>query len=139
MFDPIAQVDREPMTFGEAAINLTKAGVFDPSVCTNFGSAFVKSRASDSFPASMKDFIAPIKVDVSNCSIITIITQTDPPDATGSFDYVVKEESGRDLEANSVDDSTVTYIEEEGTYTISGAVLIEAVYVEGSCWSLHMT
>ena len=52
-------------TFGEASIDL--ATVFDPSKCTSFGSAYLKSRSSDSFTAAMKDFIAPLSVNISNC------------------------------------------------------------------------
>lgn len=55
-------------SFGEAAINLTDAGVLAP--CVQFGKAYVKSRSSDSFTASLKDFIAPIDVTVGeSCSI----------------------------------------------------------------------
>src|SRR6266702_569943 len=42
--------------FGEAAINLTAAGVFPAGTCTAFGSTFLKSRASTSFTAEVKDF-----------------------------------------------------------------------------------
>ena len=55
-------------SFGEAAINLTEAGVLD--ACTEFGRAYLKSRASDSFTASLKDFIAPEDISVGeSCSI----------------------------------------------------------------------
>jgi hypothetical protein len=47
-----------PITFGEAAINLTKAGVLN--ACIGFGSAMVRSRASAAFNAELKDFIAPL-------------------------------------------------------------------------------
>jgi hypothetical protein len=45
--------------FGEAAVNLTAAGVFPAGTCEAFGSTFLKSRASSSFGAEVKDFIAP--------------------------------------------------------------------------------
>jgi hypothetical protein len=66
------------LQFGETAIDLTKAGVFPPGTCEAFGSAFLKSRASASFTAEVKDFIAPIPVNISNCGEIKIIKQTDP-------------------------------------------------------------
>jgi hypothetical protein len=47
-----------PITFGEAAVNLTKAGVLN--ACIGFGSAMVRSRASAAFNAELKDFIAPL-------------------------------------------------------------------------------
>jgi hypothetical protein len=58
--------------FGEAAINLTGAGVFPAGTCKAFGSAFVKSRSSSSFTAEVKDFIAPVPVDISNCVTIKL-------------------------------------------------------------------
>lgn len=75
--------------FGEAAINLTDAGVFEEGECEAFGSAFVKSRSSSSFPAELKDFIAPVPVNISNCGSITInkVTQDEPVPGTKSFDY----------------------------------------------------
>jgi hypothetical protein len=72
-------------TFGEAAINLTDAGVFPAAGCTTFGSAFLKSRSSSSFTAEVKDFVAPQSVDVSNCGTITIHKTTENGD--GSFGF----------------------------------------------------
>lgn len=87
--EPIAGGTLGAGLFGEAAINLTAAGVFPPGVCEAFGSAFVKSRSSSSFTAELKDFIAPIAVDISNCGSITInkVTQNEPVPGTQSFDY----------------------------------------------------
>lgn len=75
--------------FGEASINLTDAGVFPPGVCKAFGSAFVKSRSSSSFTAELKDFIAPVAVNIDNCGSITInkVTQNEPVPGTKSFTY----------------------------------------------------
>jgi hypothetical protein len=75
------------LTFGEAAINLTAAGVFPAGTCEAFGSAFLKSRASASFPAEVKDFIAPIPVNINNCGKITIIKHTDPRGLDQDFSY----------------------------------------------------
>jgi uncharacterized protein (DUF2237 family) len=71
--------------FGEAAINLTAAGVFQSGVCTAFGTTFVKSRSSASFTAEIKDFIAPVPVNISNCGSITIHKVTE--NANGTFGY----------------------------------------------------
>ena len=72
-------------TFGEAAVNLTAASVFPPGTCTAFGSAFLKSRSSASFPAEVKDFVAPQPVNVSNCGNIIIRKVTIPsPDPTNT-------------------------------------------------------
>jgi len=55
-------------TFGEAGINLTDAGAFPPNVCAHFGAASLKSRSSgQSFTSTLKDFIAPIPVNIQNC------------------------------------------------------------------------
>jgi hypothetical protein len=79
------------LTFGEAAINLTNSGVFPPGVCKAFGSAFLKSRASASFPAEVKDFVAPVPVNISNCGTLIVKKVTDPsPDPTStSFGFTV--------------------------------------------------
>jgi len=83
--DPIANVSLPAGTFGEAAVNLTAAGVFPPGTCTAFGSAFLKSRSSASFPAEVKDFVAPQPVNVRNCGTIVIRKVTENGDA--SFGY----------------------------------------------------
>jgi hypothetical protein len=73
--------------FGEAAINLTAAGVFPAGTCEAFGSAFLKSRSSSSFGAEVKDFIAPQPVNISNCGRIKIIKRTDPRGVNQNFSY----------------------------------------------------
>jgi hypothetical protein len=87
--EPIAGGTLPALTFGEAAINLTAAGVFPAGTCTAFGSAFLKSRSSASFPAEVKDFVAPKPVNISNCGTIIVQKVTIPsPDPTGtSFAY----------------------------------------------------
>jgi hypothetical protein len=75
----------EQLEFGEAAINMTAAGIFTSGQCTAFGSAFLKSRSSASFPAEVKDFIAPQPVNIANCGKITIRKVTENGNA--SFGY----------------------------------------------------
>ena len=77
------------LTFGEAAIDLTDAGIFQSNVCEHFGSAFLKSRSAASFNAELKDFIAPVAINISNCGNIIIRKVTVPsPDPTStSFGY----------------------------------------------------
>ncbi len=77
--------------FGEAAINLSAAGVFPAGTCEAFGSTFLKSRSSASFGAEVKDFIAPQPVNISNCGAIAIKKVTDPsPDPTStSFPFTL--------------------------------------------------
>src|SRR6266704_1587364 len=73
--------------FGEAAINLTAAGVFPAGTCTAFGSTFLKSRASTSFTAEVKDFIAPQPVNISNCGTVNIIKRTHPRGINQDFSF----------------------------------------------------
>jgi hypothetical protein len=75
------------LTFGETAINLSAAGVFPPGTCEAFGSAFLKSRSSASFPAEVKDFVAPVPVNISNCGSIKVIKHTDPRGISQRFSY----------------------------------------------------
>ena len=83
--DPIANVTLAGLEFGEAAVNLTAAGVFPPGTCTAFGSVFLKSRSSASFPAEVKDFVAPQPVNISNCGKIIIRKVTENGDATFGY------------------------------------------------------
>jgi hypothetical protein len=63
-----------PLTFGEASIDLTAAGVVGLNACNPFASAFLKSRSSASFTAELKDFIAPQAVNINNCyKVITLV------------------------------------------------------------------
>jgi Prealbumin-like fold domain len=75
------------LQFGETAIDLTKAGVFPAGTCTAFGSAFVRSRSSSAFTAEIKDFIAPIPINVSNCGSVKIIKHTSPRGVNKVFSY----------------------------------------------------
>jgi Prealbumin-like fold domain len=62
-------------TFGEAQIDFDAfAGT---GACVNFGSAYLKSRSSDSFTAALKDFIAPITLNFSNCGTVHVIKKDD--------------------------------------------------------------
>ena len=55
----------DPFTFGEAAISFE--ALFGSGACGTFGSAYLKSRSSDSFTAELKDFVPPEQVNISNC------------------------------------------------------------------------
>jgi hypothetical protein len=70
-------------TFGEAAIDMVGAGIFQPGQCVSFGSAYLKSRSSDSFTAAIKDFVAPKNISVANCGTIKIHKTTVPAGGTG--------------------------------------------------------
>jgi len=63
-------------TFGEAHIDLD-ALVENEDACVAFGSAYLKSRSSDSFTAALKDFIAPEAVNISRCGTIEVLKTDD--------------------------------------------------------------
>jgi Prealbumin-like fold domain len=64
-----------PRTFGEAQIDFDALAGEDE--CVAFGSAYLKSRSSDSFTAALKDFIAPLTLNFSLCGSIHVIKHDD--------------------------------------------------------------
>jgi hypothetical protein len=72
-------------TFGEAQIDFSVLA--PPGKCTSFGSAYLKSRSSDSFTAALKDFIAPTPTNLNNCAQVIIRKQTDPQMGSTSPDF----------------------------------------------------
>ncbi len=82
-------------TFGEASISI--AALF-PNLgdlqCGTLGSAFVKSRSSDSFQSEIKDFIAPQSVTISNCATPTLTTTASGPVTVGQTIHDVAHLSG---------------------------------------------
>jgi hypothetical protein len=76
-------------TFGEAQIDFDALTGGPSASCESFGSAYLKSRSSDSFTAALKDFIAPASLNLSNCGQVIIRKETNPeenPNAT-SFGF----------------------------------------------------
>jgi hypothetical protein len=65
---------QDPFTFGEAAISFE--ALFGEGACGSFGSAYLKSRSSDSFNAELKDFVGPEQVNISNCPSALTTTAT---------------------------------------------------------------
>lgn len=75
-----------PRTFGEASINL--ASIFSATGgCQSFGSAYLKSRSSDTFNSALKDFIAPQSITLSNCGSVDIHKQDDSGNALGGVNF----------------------------------------------------
>src|SRR5262245_42282044 len=72
-------------TFGEAQIDFDVLA--PPGKCVSFGSAYLKSRSSDSFTAALKDFIAPTPTNINNCARVIIRKQTDPQMGSSSPDF----------------------------------------------------
>jgi uncharacterized repeat protein (TIGR01451 family) len=59
-------------SFGEAVINVTQTFQTE---CRTFVNAFVKGRSSTPFTAALKDFIAPIGVNVDTCRTIPLVNE----------------------------------------------------------------
>jgi hypothetical protein len=76
-----------PRTFGEAQIDFD-ALTGGSGGCVAFGSAYLKSRSSDSFTAALKDFIAPVGTNISNCGSVKVIKtdDADQPLADATFE-----------------------------------------------------
>nr|WP_274388153.1 prealbumin-like fold domain-containing protein [Salsipaludibacter albus] len=79
--DGLGQLDA--FTFGEASIDASV--IFDSGECQSFGSAYLKSRSSDSFTAALKDYIAPQPINLSNCGQVTVVKNTVGGDDTFGF------------------------------------------------------
>jgi Prealbumin-like fold domain len=74
-------------TFGEAALDLTALNIVPPGSCAPFSSAYVKSRSSDAFTSAVKDFIAPVQLNLNRCGTVTIIKHTNPGGLDQNFDF----------------------------------------------------
>jgi hypothetical protein len=67
-----------PRTFGEAQVDLDALTGGGAPACSVFGSAYLKSRSSDSFTSALKDFIAPLDLDIDQCANVIIRKLTVP-------------------------------------------------------------
>jgi uncharacterized repeat protein (TIGR01451 family) len=66
--------DLDSLTFGEAIISFD--AIFPNSdQCGALGSAYLKSRSSDSFQSEIKDFISPEQISLTNCTALTTTAQ----------------------------------------------------------------
>jgi hypothetical protein len=104
-----------PRTFGEASLDLDL--IFSSRRCTSFGSAFVKSRSSDSFTSALKDFIAPTPVSISNCGRVVIRKQTDPDGLPGSFTFT------HNLQTDPAQTSNTFQLSDDGIQTFSNVLV----------------
>lgn len=59
-------------TFGEAAIDLIGSGILQAGSCAPFASAYLKSRSSDAFNSAIKDFAAPVGINIDNCGELRV-------------------------------------------------------------------
>src|SRR5215216_878228 len=73
-------------TFGEAQLDFD-ALTGGTQKCVSFGSAYLKSRSSDSFTAALKDFIAPASLNLNQCGQVIIRKQTDPDENPNTTEF----------------------------------------------------
>jgi hypothetical protein len=64
--------DLSARTFGEAQVDF-RALTSSANPCASFGSAYLKSRSSDQFTSTMKDFIAPLTLTIPRCGSVSVI------------------------------------------------------------------
>ena len=129
-----------PRTFGEAQIALS--AIFG-SDCTSFGSAYLKSRASDSFTAALKDFVPPEAVDIRNCGKLNIAKTDDAspaaPLAGAVFTLYTNVDplaGPRDVEGEGLDPVTSPAL--SCTTSAAGTCTIDNVPV-GNYWVVETT
>ena len=105
--------------FGEAGINLTGAGVFQPGVCAAFGKAYAVSRSSgNSGTAQMKDLVGPANFTLANCATVIIRKQTSPdedPNVT-NFGYTTN------VTTNPATTTSPFTLQDDGVKTITNVV-----------------
>jgi hypothetical protein len=121
-------VTRPAQQFGEAAINLTCAGVIPAGSCESFADAYVKSRSSTSFTSEIKDFIAPVALHLSNCGSLTIIKHTNPADLDQVFNYTASGAGVSDFSLNDVGAGDTA----SNTKTFSGLAVGQRIITEGA-------
>lgn len=81
-------------TFGEASVDLS--AVFGQS-CFALGGVFLKSRSSDTFTAALKDFVAPVAINVSNCGSIKVIKKDDAGNNLSGVKFKLYRDDGDEI------------------------------------------
>ena len=124
-----------PRTFGEAQLDFD-ALTGGTGACSSFGSAYLKSRSSDSFTSAVKDFIAPATLNLNNCATVRIRKETNPEENPNSTNFGFTKTFDTDPATNNTftlqDDGVQAYVNtvKQGT----GYVVDEATIPSG--WDL---
>jgi len=117
-------VQKNANTFGEAQIDIRY--FFQGNTCTSFGSAMLKSRSSVSFTSALKDLVAPVGINLTNCANVTIRKETTPDGDTQKFDYTsLLNTSGTDNPSFQLADGeskSVANVIFGGPYTVTEAL-----------------
>jgi hypothetical protein len=123
--------DVSPRTFGEAQIDFD-ALVGDTGECVGFGSAYLKSRSSDSFTAALKDFIAPTAVDISNCGTVKVLKTDDADQPLAGAEFTLYNDNAPIGGSRGVED-TITDPVLNCTTDATGECTISSVF-QGEYW-----
>jgi uncharacterized repeat protein (TIGR01451 family) len=148
-------------TFGEMAIDLTLAGLFDEDSCTAFQTTGYITRTGNSSTAELGDLVGGNDpLTLSNCGTISITKEDSPADSADDtlFGYAITNggdavhddslvgSDGTDPVLDSGDDPVVDYTSIEGeigfgeTHTwgpvYSGDYSIEEIIPDGAPWAL---
>ncbi|HEX6249738.1 MAG TPA: prealbumin-like fold domain-containing protein [Nocardioidaceae bacterium] len=113
--------EKEARTFGEAQLDLRL--IFQADQCSSFGSAMLKSRSSDAFTSQLKDFVAPVPIDLQNCGNVIIRKQTDPDEDPNATDFGYT----KDFATDPVSADTFT-LKDDGVQDYEDTVLFGSDY-----------
>lgn len=98
VYDAHRDEDLAPVRFGEAGINLTDAGVIDPTVCESFGHVTVASRSSgNSGIAQMKDKLGPEEFQIGSCGALKIVKEDTNQNPLGGALFDVYKDGGDEI------------------------------------------
>lgn len=118
---------KQARTFGEAQLDLRL--IFQADKCASFGSAMLKSRSSDSFTSQLKDFVAPVGINLTNCGKVVIRKETIPDEDpnTTLFGYTktfgTDPASGNTFTLTDDDSETFTGVLFGSGYTVTEDVI----------------
>jgi uncharacterized surface anchored protein len=130
---PNAPRSLDPFTFGEAAVNLTAAGLIPSGGCNGFAYAYLKSRSSDSFNSEIKDFTNPISADISNCGSVEITKTDDAGTPLAGATFTLYKDNGTIGGTRGVEDTSTSF---SCTTNGSGICLMTDV-PKGEYWAVE--
>jgi uncharacterized repeat protein (TIGR01451 family) len=115
-------------TFGEIAIDLTDAGLFDDGACTAFQASGYITKTGNGGTSQLIDYVGDsTPMTISNCGAITIRKAGLPAEATtaATFDYVLERTSTGQAHDGSLagTDGTVAVVDTQASTTKIGAAL----------------
>ena len=109
------------ITFGEMAIDLGLAKIFEPGECTSFASVYAKSRSAGSgFNSQISDLVSPVTKSISNCGSLTVTkTVVGPTYAGDQTAFTFTADCGSvDLNGATAGDDAVFNLSHGGTKVI---------------------